>query len=268
MTAVPFSFWSFKRLINTPSFTKTKTQKRDGHSIFFSPSAQILALTFVLKNYLSSRSNSVSKLGLRCQRIFNTPSVSQSPCKAGDAKFFRPSGNVLSLTVEGNVHVRLYVRLLFLCVRPSAIFFVIAQSAIDAVNRFSFWPLAHVFQKILERRSPSLANRDPLRAIHRVFGMRLPVTPSNHVLVSVIGPALGVVGCMAVLAASYRCAATSAAKLAPTIPKSFAIGLHDLAAMLARLFNRIGFVCHELIIAHKAGGGTHAAPTMTVKASA
>ena len=51
-----------------------------------------------------------------------------------------------------------FISLLFRCRRPATVGWFVIPHIVSTVNRFLFWPLAHVSKKILERIFPSVTN--------------------------------------------------------------------------------------------------------------
>ena len=96
--------------------------------------------------------NSIAPSGLCQQSFLYGPAIPEPPSKQRfvQAMNFRPFGDAPTLALILNKYVGLRVSLLGLDVCPSAVLGMVAQSAVDSVNRAACRTLAHVRQKVLK----------------------------------------------------------------------------------------------------------------------
>ncbi len=121
--------------------------------------------------------------------ILNTPAVRVDSHHEGGSlysKFISPLSYVLSSSVESyRMIASSIVRLLFFG-RPSTVFLAIVSVVINPIYRFTFFRFSHIFDKVLKRFSPSIANLYsslPVTMIRMTISL---VTPCYHVVIDAV----------------------------------------------------------------------------------
>jgi len=103
--------------------------------------------------------NSIAHSGFCQQGFLYGPAVPEPPSKQRFVQTmdFRPFRNAPTLALKLDKYVGLRVSLLSFDVCPSAVLGMVAKSAVDSVNRATYWALTHVRQKVLKGQ-PFLAH--------------------------------------------------------------------------------------------------------------